>query len=145
MANGRLTWADLAALLGLSAPATADRVRQLEASGVIQQFAAILNAEALDLALAAFIFVTLERPHHRDGFLTLVQQQPEIQECHHITGDDDYLLKVRCKSTGHLNWLLNERLKRVDGVLRTRTLIALSSTKDTTALPLPHHIEYEGG
>jgi Lrp/AsnC family leucine-responsive transcriptional regulator len=89
------------------------------------------------------MFVTLERPHHREAFLTAVQQQAEVQECHHITGDDDYLLKVRCKNTAHLDWLLNERLKRIDGVLRTRTMIALSSAKETATLPLPTDIEFK--
>lgn len=139
--HGRMTWADLAQILGLSAPATADRVRQLEAEGVIQGFTAILSPEALGFEVLAFIFVTLDRPHQREAFLARVVEIPEVQACHHLAGDDDYLLKVRCLNTRHLDWLLGQ-LKLSDGVTRTRTTIALSSSKETTALPLPQDLDY---
>lgn len=134
--QGRMTWAELAGRLGLSAPATADRVRRLEDSGLIQGYSAILDAPQLGYGLTAFIAVTLDRPEHRAGFLACVQAQPEIQECHHVTGDDDYLMKVRCRGTADLEHLISEVLKQIPGVLKTRTLIALSTPKETTALPL---------
>ncbi|MBX3064164.1 MAG: Lrp/AsnC family transcriptional regulator [Anaerolineae bacterium] len=142
-AQARITWAELAIALGLSAPATAERVRRLEADGVIKQYTAILGAEELGLNLTAFIAVTLDRPQHRQAFLVQVAQTSEIQECHHVAGDDDYLLKVRCQNTKHLDWLLTERIKGITGVTRTRTTIVLSTAKETAALPLPAHIDYE--
>jgi len=71
-----------------------------------------------------------------------VQTLPEVQECHHVTGDDDYLLKVRCRHTQDLERLISEQLKSLPGILRTRTTIALSTTKETSALPL-HQSEKE--
>jgi Lrp/AsnC family leucine-responsive transcriptional regulator len=143
MSQGRMTWAELATLLGLSAPAAAERVRQLEAKGVIRQYTALLNAEALGYPLVAFVSVVLEHPQHRTAFLDLIRTLPEVQECHHVAGEDDYLLKVRCRSTKHLEWLLNERLKALDGVSRTRTTIALNTVKETGAVPLPGQSSYE--
>ena len=140
--QGRITWAELASVLGLSAPAAADRVRQLESSGVIHHYTAILDPDALGFHLTAFIAVSLERPRHRDGFLEAVQNIPEVQECHHVAGEDDYWLKVRCFNTRHLDWLLTERIKTIDGVTRTRTTIVLNTTKETAALPLPQQLTY---
>ncbi|MEO1069494.1 MAG: Lrp/AsnC family transcriptional regulator [Cyanobacteria bacterium J06638_6] len=136
--RGRMTWSDLAGQLGLSAPATADRVKRLEERGLIAGYSALLNAEALGLDLTAFIAVTLDRPRHRDGFLAAVQANTEILECHHVTGDDDYLLKVRCRHTRALEALITHRLKAIEGVAKTRTLIVLSTVKETQVPSLDH-------
>jgi Lrp/AsnC family transcriptional regulator, leucine-responsive regulatory protein len=137
MAQGRMTWAELAGFLELSAPAAADRVRRLEERQVIKGYAALVDPEAIGCGLTAFVAVTLERPEHRRPFLQKIQALPEIQECHHVTGDDDYWLKVRCHSTRDLERLLSEDLKGLPGVLKTRTTIVLSTVKETPVLPLP--------
>ena len=59
-----------------------------------------------------------------------------IQECHHVAGDDDYLLKVRCQTMADLDRLLSDDLKGRMGVARTRTTVVLGSAKETTALPV---------
>ncbi len=137
MARGRMTWSELAGVLGLSSPATADRVRRLEDRQVIQGYAAQVNPSAVGCELMAFIAVTLERPQHREAFLTVVRRSPQIQECHHVTGDDDYLLKVRCRSTADLERLISDELKELPGIVRTRTTIVLSTIKETATVPLP--------
>lgn len=136
MAHARMTWADLAAYLGLSAPATADRVRKLEDRGVIQGYVTQVNPHSLGYDITAFVAVTLEHPRDRAAFLATVHTLAEIQECHHVTGDDDYLLKVRCQGTQGLEHLITEGLKQVPGVLKTRTTIVLSTAKETIALPI---------
>ena len=136
MANGRATWAELAGILGLSAPAAADRVRRLEERGVITGYAAIVDADAIGCGLTAFIAVTLERPMHRAPFLARVQALPEVQECHHVAGEDDFLLKVRCGSTGELERIVSEEIKGLDGIAHTRTTVVLSTSKETPILPL---------
>jgi Lrp/AsnC family leucine-responsive transcriptional regulator len=136
MAQGRITWAELATLLELSAPAAADRVRRLEEKGVIQGYTARIDPEAIGCHLTAFIAVTLEHPQHRAAFLQTVQQLPAIQECHHVTGDDDYLLKIRCRHTKDLEHLVSDQIKALPGILRTRTTIVLSTVKETSDLPL---------
>jgi Lrp/AsnC family leucine-responsive transcriptional regulator len=134
---GRESWTRLAELLGVTGPAAAERVRRLEERGVIRGYAAVLDPEAVGARLTAFVAVTLEHPKYRRAFLRRVDALAEVQECHHVAGDDDYLLKVRCTGTAHLDRVLSEELKGVTGVLRTRTTIVLGTAKETTVLPLP--------
>ncbi|MEO1352408.1 MAG: Lrp/AsnC family transcriptional regulator [Cyanobacteria bacterium J06635_15] len=137
MHHARMTWSELASVLGLSAPAAADRVRRLEDKGVIQGYATVVDPVSLGYTLTAFVSVTLEHPQHRAAFIAKVGALPEIQACHHITGDDDYLLKVRAQSTQDLERIISDELKSLSGIQRTRTAIALSTLKETTALPVP--------
>ncbi len=136
MVNGRTTWAELAILLGLSGPAAADRVHRLEERGVIRGYAALIDPEAVGFGLTAFVAVTLERPEHRAPFLARVSDLAEVQECHHIAGDDDYLLKVRCRGARDLDRVISTNLKDLPGVIRTRTTIVLDTCKETPTLPI---------
>jgi Lrp/AsnC family leucine-responsive transcriptional regulator len=136
MAQGRMTWAELASLLELSAPATGDRVRRLEDRQVIKGYAALIDPEAIGCYLLAYVAVTLERPEHRALFLQKILDLSEVQECHHIAGEDDYWLKVRCQNTKDLERIVSEELKALPGILRTRTTIVLSTVKETPVLPV---------
>lgn len=135
--EARASWAELGALIGMTGPAAAERVRKLEERGVLRGFRAELDAPALGYGLLAFVAVTLERPQHRKAFLAHVAALVEVQECHHVAGDDDYLLKVRCRDTADLERVVGEEIKGIAGVARTRTTIVLSSAKETFAVPLP--------
>lgn len=134
--EGRVRWSALADQFGVSAPAIADRVRRLETAGVITGYAAQLSAEALGVELTAFVSVTLEHPTYRQGFVDFVQVSSRIQSCHHVVGDADYLLKVRCRSTAGLEQFLSDELKALPGIVQTRTTISLSTMKDAAVLPL---------
>lgn len=136
MENARVTWADLAAEVGLSAPATADRVHRLEEQEVIKGYGAIIDPEYAGNECTAFVAVTLERPEHRPSFLQRVQELKEIQECHHIAGDDDYLLKARCRNTKDLDRVISTELKGLPGVIRTKTTIVMDTSKETCQVPL---------
>ncbi|MDO9509619.1 MAG: Lrp/AsnC family transcriptional regulator [Thermovirgaceae bacterium] len=135
MERGRTTWAELGALLGLSAPAAADRVRRLEEAGTIRGYTALIDPEAAGCGLAALISVSLERPGQKEEFLDMIRDLPEILECHHVAGEDDYSLKVRCSGTRDLEELISARIKSLPGV-RTRTTVILSTYKDTPVLPV---------
>ena len=143
--QGRESWASLGEALGMTGPAAADRVRRLEERGVIKGYAAIVDPEAVGLALTAFVAVTLDRPSHRAAFLRRVASLPEVQECHHVAGDDDYVLKVRCRGAADLDRVISDELKSVAGVGRTRTTIVLRTLKETTVLPLPAEPASDGG
>jgi Lrp/AsnC family transcriptional regulator, leucine-responsive regulatory protein len=136
MKNGRASWADLGQHLGLSAPSAADRVRKLEQSGVIRGYAPLLDAESLGYPLVAFVSVTLGSHRNRSAFLRAIDKLEEVSECHHVAGDDDYLLKVRCRGTQDLDRLLARELKDRIGVAKTRTTIVLSTAKETVRVPL---------
>ena len=136
MADGRASWAELGEHLGLSAPAAAERVRKLEDRGVIRQFAAVPDPALAGYPVLAFVFVTLMSQARRKPFLAAVGRNASILECHHVAGDDDYLLKVRCQTMGDLDLLLSDDLKGRMGVARTRTTVVLGSAKETSALPV---------
>lgn len=136
MAQGRITWSELAGILELSAPATADRVRRLEERNVIQGYAALVDPKMVNCGLTAFVSISLDKSKHRNTFLKKIQSLAEVQECHHITGEDDYLLKVRCRDTAELERLVGEDLKGLTGVSKTRTTIVLSTAKETPILPV---------
>lgn len=136
MRDGRATWAVLGKTLGLSAPSAADRVRKLEEARVITGYAAVLDAAAVGYPLTAFIFVTLASQRNRSAFLRAIAKMPQVTECHHVAGDDDYLLKARCRTTADLDDLLAKQLKEKLGIARTRTTIVLATAKETVQLPI---------
>lgn len=135
MERGRAPWTELGEHLALSAPAAAERVRKLEEQGVIVGYRAIANPDALGYPLIAFVHVTLGSTAQRAAFLKAVTRHEQVVECHHIAGDDEYLLKVRCRGTGDLDQFLSVTLKDRLGVGRARTTIALTTVKETTAIP----------
>jgi Lrp/AsnC family leucine-responsive transcriptional regulator len=134
--EGRATWAELGQHLGLSAPAAAERVRKLEERGVIRGYAALLDAASIGYPLTAYISVSLTSHKQRAAFLRAIAKMEQVAECHHVAGDDDYLLKVRCQGTQNLDHLLAKELKDKLGVARTRTTIVLSTAKESVRIPI---------
>lgn len=134
MNDGRATWAALGEATGLSPAALAQRVRRLERDGVILGYAARLDPDAVGAGLLAFVSVRFYDQAKRDRFLVLVKTMPWIQECHHVTGEMDYLLKVRCGGTRALERLITDELMGKCKVAETRTSIVLTTAKESTAL-----------
>ena len=134
MRDGRVTWAALAEVTGLSAAAVAQRVKRLEEAGVITRYAAIVDADSVDAGLLAYVAVRFANPKHRAAFLKLVSTLAWVQECHHTAGEMDYLLKVRCRGTKELERLISVELKDKCKVTESRTSIVLASSKETTEL-----------
>jgi Lrp/AsnC family leucine-responsive transcriptional regulator len=135
MERGRAPWTEVGEVLELSAPAAAERVRKLEERAVILGYRAITNPEALGLPLLAFVHVTLDSAAQRNAFLRGIGKHEQVVECHHVAGDYDYLLKVRCRDTIDLERFLTLDLKDKLRVARAPTTIALTTVKETTALP----------
>lgn len=134
--DGHLSHAEIARLVGLAVSSVHERVRKLVQRGVISGWSARLSPAALGLDLLAFVYVLMDRPENSPAFLDVVAQVPEVQECHHIAGDWNFLLKIRVRNTSEFEALLTNRLKTVAGVVRTHTVISLTSHKDTAALPV---------
>lgn len=122
--------------VGLAASSVNDRVRRLVERGAVEGFHARINPEAVGLELLAFIFVGWSNPAAEAPFLKRVSAAAAVQECHHVTGEWNYLLKVRLANTRGLEQFLNDTIKSVSDVQRTETLIVLSSAKETAELPL---------
>lgn len=136
--DARRPAAELARKLKLSGPGLQKRLRKLEARGVIRRYATIIDREAVGLQILCFVHIMLahHRPEAIKRFPDRIKHMREVQECHFLTGEFDYLLKVVCASHEHLERFLFERLMKVPGVDRTRTSIVVKEVKATTALPL---------
>lgn len=136
--DARLSSAELARQVNLSPPGLQKRLKKLQESGVITESVALVRREAVGLDLLCFVQVTLA--HHQPDsvglFREAIHAMPEVLECHHLTGEFDYLLKVVVRNHSHLERFLVERLTAVPGVDKIRTSIALSEIKYCTALPL---------
>lgn len=137
-ADARLTHTELARRVDLSPQGLQKRLRRLEEMGVIQQYVALINREALGYDMFCFVQVTLQRhePTAVAGFRERVQQMAEVLECHHLTGEYDYLLKVVLKNRKHLEKFLLETLTPIPSMDKIRTSLVLSEIKATTTLPL---------
>jgi len=136
--DARASTAELARRVGLSGPGLQKRLKKLETHGVVQRYAAIVNREAVGLDLLCFVHVMLahHRPESVKGFPGRVNEMPEVLECHFLTGEVDYLLKVVVANHEELQQFLFDKLMKVEGVDRIRTSIVVKEVKFTTALPL---------
>ncbi len=135
--DNRVSSAQFADEIGLSVSAIGERVRRLNASGIIGRNCAILNPLAVELSLCAFMFVDLGPNADDEVFVSEVSAMPEVLEAHHITGKHSWLIKLRVKDTADLQSLLTKKLKPIVGVVATESIIVLETAKETTALPLP--------
>jgi len=136
--DGRATHRELARQVDLSPPGLQKRLRKLEDRGVIQGYAALLDRQALGLDLLCFVQVTLA--HHEPQMIARFRDElgqiPEVLECHHLTGEFDYLMKVVVRNHQHLQTFLFEKLTPIPGVDKVRTSIVLREIKESTSLPL---------
>src|SRR5215813_1125567 len=133
--DGSLTYAEIGSAAGLSASAVNDRLKRLRTEGVIRRMTAEIDPTSVGLTLLAFVLAAVNEPAGEAAFRTAMKATPEVLECHHLTGDYSYLLKLRLRDTAHLEQFLMDRLKPLAGVVRTHTLIALSTVKETHILP----------
>ena len=122
--DARATYADIATRVGLSASSVHERVRKLEASGVITAYRAVVDQEAMGLFVTALIAVTPLDPQQPDDLPDRLLDVPEVEDCLSVAGEANYILKVRTRSTNHLEELIR-RLREKAGV-STRTTIVLS-------------------
>jgi Lrp/AsnC family transcriptional regulator, leucine-responsive regulatory protein len=106
--DARASFADLGRRIGLSASATAERLRRMEEAGIIRGYTVEIDREALGLPILAIIRMTCDGPRYHP-FLKFVKELPEVRECHHVTGGDAFFLQVTTASIGELERVI-ERL-----------------------------------
>ena len=137
-ADGRVSNAEVARQVRLSAPATHARVRRLEQAGVIRQHATLLDREAMGFDMVCFLSVSLQLHQYEaiERFKELVQDMPEVLECHHITGEFDYLLKAVFRNRDELQEFVVNKLTPIPGMARINTSLVLIEIKATQQLPI---------
>jgi len=124
--NARATFAELARLVGLSAPAVHERVGKLEASGVITGYHAAVDPAALGLGISALVGVWQGDRGDADRIFAALSEMPQIEDCWFVAGEETFVVKVRVPDMPSLEQLIGA-LNGIRGVARTRTTVVLST------------------
>ena len=135
-ANGRATYAELARLVGLSAPAVHERVGKLESAGVITGYHASIEPAALGLGVSALVGILQGDRGDSDQIFAALREMPEIEDCWFVAGEETFVIKVRVSDMPSLEQVIGA-LNRIRGVARTRTTVVLSTRFEGRPGPLP--------
>jgi Lrp/AsnC family leucine-responsive transcriptional regulator len=138
--DGRLSNVALAKMVGLSPTPCTERVRALEASGIIAGYSARLDSARLDLGLLVFIEIAIDRTSQDafDQFAAAMLRIPQVQECHMVAGGFDYLIKVRVPDMAAYRAFLGEVLSKVPGIRATHSYAVMERVKESAAVDLSH-------
>jgi Lrp/AsnC family transcriptional regulator, leucine-responsive regulatory protein len=134
--DGRRPYADLGADVGMSGPSAHERVKKLESRGIITGYAAVVDPHAVGYDVLAFSWITQAPGTVAHDLTESFAAIPEIEECHHITGEADYLIKVRARDTRDLERVLR-RVQTTPDVFQTETDVVFSSGFERRPLHLP--------
>jgi Lrp/AsnC family leucine-responsive transcriptional regulator len=143
--DARTSNAAIARHVGLTPSAILERIRKLQATGVIAGYEARLDPARLGLGLTAFVSVVTDEVGGNLEAGRALAAIPEVQEVHNIAGEDCYLVKVRVKDAEALGELLRHKIGPIEKVRRTRTTIVMSSPLEAGRLPLEQALEGNGG
>ncbi|WP_133489733.1 Lrp/AsnC family transcriptional regulator [Aliiroseovarius marinus] len=130
--DGQISMARLSEQVGLSLSACHRRVKMLETEGKISHYAARLNRKKVGLEIQVFIEakLTSQRREHIEAFEKAIHEMPEVLECHLISGESDYLIRVAARNTEDYESLYRERLSLIPSVAQMKTLLCLSTVKE---------------
>jgi Lrp/AsnC family leucine-responsive transcriptional regulator len=135
--NARVTNADMARELDMAPSAILERVKKLEQRNIILQYTTRINPDALQQKLLAFIFMKSSEGMGSNHTTNALAHIPEVQEVHHIAGDDCYLVKVRTADSASLMALMRDTFSKIPNILSTRTTIVLETVKEEQQLVIP--------
>ncbi|BDY04353.1 MULTISPECIES: leucine-responsive transcriptional regulator Lrp [unclassified Ferrimonas] len=136
--DGRISNVELSKRVGLSPTPCLERVKRLERQGFIQGYTALVNPHYLGASLLVYVEITLNRdsPDVFDKFNHSVMALEDIQECHLVSGDFDYLLKTRVSDMSAYRQLLSDTLLKLPGVKDTRTYVVMEEVKQTSRVQI---------
>jgi Lrp/AsnC family leucine-responsive transcriptional regulator len=138
--DGRISFVDLASRVGLSTSPCLERVRRLEKEGYIRGYAARLDPHRLGVKLLVFAEISLNysSPDIFEQFRDAVLVYPEVQECHLVSGDFDYLIKLRVVDMNDYREVLGRILHSLPGIVRdSRTLVVMEEGKESLTVQVP--------
>jgi Lrp/AsnC family transcriptional regulator for asnA, asnC and gidA len=130
MSDARRPILEIARNIGISGAAIHQRLRKLEASGLLAGSKFVINPKALGYTTMAYIGVFLDKAMSNPRAVAALEKIPEVLECHYTTGNWSILIKVLCKDNEHLMHLLNKKIQQIEGVSRTETFISLDQQID---------------
>ncbi len=135
--NCKITNLDLSKKIGLSPAPTLERVKKLENTEIIESYHAKVNPQAIGLSVKTFVLVSLawQKDNALDNFIEKIRRIDEIVECYIITGEADILMKIACKDIPTYEDILFKTLSQIDEIERMKTLMTLSTVKDSKVLP----------
>lgn len=136
--DSRMTIKEIAGKLNLSTTPIFERLKRLEKQGVIKKYVAILDSKKLGKKLTAFIHISIldHSAKGLDDFVAEIMTQPEVIECHNVTGDSDFFLKIVVEDIEKYNEYLRNKLSKVPNIRRLKSSFSLSVKKETTAYEL---------
>ena len=138
--NARTTQSELAKAVGLAPSAVLERLRKLEARGIIKDYVALIDPHVVDRGMLAFVAVkTSEHGPDMPSAIEL-SRIPEVLEVHHVAGEDCYLLKVRARDAEHLGQILRQQIGPTPSVTSTRTTIVLETVKEDPRIAIPRDL-----
>lgn len=138
--NGRITNLQLSSSIGLSPAPTLERVRKLENSGYIKSYHAFVDEEKLGLGIKSFIQVSLDFHTHNaiPEFVAAVRSISEVTECHHVTGQCDFILKVYVKDIKAYEAVIMEKISKIPFVKTFQTMMIMSTSKKEPIVPMEY-------
>jgi len=136
--NGRISYVDLADIVGLSTTPCMERVKRLEKDGLIQGYYARIDPQAMGYGMLVFVEISLsyQSPDAFQKFNQAVASLPYVQECHLVSGDADFLIKARIADMSEYRALLGEMLLTLPGVKNSKSYIVMEEVKETLGLPI---------
>lgn len=136
--DGRITIKEMAAQLDMSTTPIFERIKKLEKSGIIKQYAALLNPEKLNKKLYSFAHISL-KDHNKetvDLFIEEILKIPEVMECHYVTGNSDFILKILLNDMEQYRDFVMGSLFRMKNIAKVETFLSLSVSKSSHIIPL---------
>ena len=137
--NSNITNAQLALEVGLSPAPTLERVKKLETAGVIKSYHAVVDTASVGLGVSTFVMASL-KGHNKENinkFMKAISEIKEIVECHHVTGQADFILKIVCTDIPSYQNLMLEKVTNIEVVDNLQSMVILSTFKDTKIVPIP--------
>jgi len=137
--NSNITNAQLASEIGLSPAPTLERVKKLENAGIIKSYHAVVDQASVGLGVCTFVTVSL-KGHNKeniDKFIKAISQIEEVVECHHVTGQADFIMKIVASDIPAYQTLMLEKVSNIEVVDNMQSTVILSTFKDSRVIPIP--------
>ncbi|MFM7329976.1 MAG: Lrp/AsnC family transcriptional regulator [Bacteroidota bacterium] len=136
--DSNITNAQLAQEIGLSPAPTLERVKKLENAGVIKSYHAVVSPASIGLGVSTFVMVSL-KGHNKENivrFTKAISEIPEVVECHHVTGQADFILRIVSTDIPSYQNLMLDKVTNIDVVDNMQSMVILSTFKDSHVLPI---------